>query len=345
MLKCVFDKKGQETVNNVRCIRYEFEYSLTTDIPNLATGGTRKADEHSSGEIWIADQSGLPAVIIKSKSTSEITMGSEKTVMETEQNLTDIGAAITINPPEGAFIPPTGTTGLPTSTTTNTATTTPTSTTTTTPTTTTSTATTTPPGGTPSLSEDFQGSWNSAWVWTDPNNDVTYDFTAHPGFLRLTVPENNDLAAEVNYDAPRLLVPKKGDFTIETKIEFDPQEIYQGAGLLVWQDENTFMRLEFSYGGMGGIAKNVVFCFQELGALGVFASVDLPDTQTSIELRLQRKGDQFTASYRQVGGTRQEIGSTAASLSSTVDIGISQVTQYTSTAISADFDYVKIYTP
>jgi cytochrome c len=205
--------------------------------------------------------------------------------------------------------------------------------------------TTTPTGGKPTLSDDFQGSWNSAWSWTDPNNDVTYDFTAHPGFLRLSVPENNDLAAEVNYDGPRLLVPKNGDFTIETKIEFDPQEIYQGAGLLVWQDENAFMRLEFSYGGMGGITKNVVFCSQEFGALGVVASVDMPDTQKSMELRLQRKGDQFTASYRQIGGTWQEIGSKMVSFPSTIDVGIAQVTQYTSNSISADFDYVKIYTP
>jgi cytochrome c len=205
--------------------------------------------------------------------------------------------------------------------------------------------TTTPTAGKPTLSDDFQDSWNSAWVWTDPNNDVTYDFTAHPGFLRLSVPENNDLAAEVNYDAPRLLVPKNGDFTIETKIEFDPQEIYQGAGLLIWQDENAFMRLEFSYGGMGGITKNVVFCGQEFGALGVIASIDMPDTQKSMELRLQRKGDQFIASYRQIGGTWQEIGSKTVSFPSTIDVGIAQVTQYTSTMISADFDYVKIYTP
>jgi beta-xylosidase len=209
----------------------------------------------------------------------------------------------------------------------------------------TSTKTATPTGGKTTLSDDFQDRWNSSWTWTDPNNDVTYDFKAHPGFLRLSVPENNDLAAEVNYDAPRLLVPKNGDFTIETKIEFDPQEIYQGAGLLIWQDENAFMRLEFSYGGMGGITKNVVFCSQENGALGVVASVDMPDTQKSMELCMQRKGDQFMASYRQTGGTWLEIGSKTISFPSTIDIGIAQVTQYTSTLISADFDYVKIYTP
>jgi len=78
------------------------------------TGGTTKTDTHSSGEMWIADQSGLPAVIIKSKSTTEIDMAGEKTVMDSEQNLTDIGANITINQPEGAMQVPTGTPTLPT---------------------------------------------------------------------------------------------------------------------------------------------------------------------------------------------------------------------------------------
>jgi regulation of enolase protein 1 (concanavalin A-like superfamily) len=337
--KARFDKKGTETVNNVKCTHYEFEYNLTTELPNLS-GGKSKAVEHSTGEMWIADQSGLPAVIIKSKSTSEITMDNEKTVMETELNLTDIGAAITINPPEGAFVPPTG---IPTST--PTSTTTPPATTTTLPATTTPPATTTSAEPTLTFNDDFQGSWNPAWDWTDPNNDVTYDFTAHPGFLRLTVPGDNDLAAEVNYDAPRLLVPKNGDFTFETRIEFNPQETYQGAGLLIWQDENTFMRLEFSYGGMGGVAKNAVFVRQVYGALGVISAIDLPDTLMSLELRLQREGDEFKAWCRQAGGTWQDIGSTELSLASTVNIGIAQVTQYTTTTISADFDYVKVYTP
>jgi hypothetical protein len=97
-----FDKRGTETVNNVRCIRYEFEYSYSTEFPNLEGGGTKKTDTHSSGIMWIADQSGLPAVVIKSQSTTDINMAGEKSVMESEQNLTDIGANITINPPGGA---------------------------------------------------------------------------------------------------------------------------------------------------------------------------------------------------------------------------------------------------
>jgi regulation of enolase protein 1 (concanavalin A-like superfamily) len=337
--KARFDKKGTETVNNVRCTRYEFEYDLTTDMPNLATGGTRKVDTHSSGEAWISAQSGLPAVMIKSKSTTAMTMAVEKTVIDSEQNLTDIGAAITINPPEGAVQVPTGIPASPSGTPKPPATTK----TTTAPPTTTVTPSAT--GGTPIFNDSFQTAWNSKWVWTDPNNDATHSLTARNGFLRLTVPEDNDLAGGINYDAPRLLVPQNGNFLLETLVEFDPKEYYQGAGLLVWQDEDAFLRLEFGFGGMGGGDKNVVFVKQEDGGLGLVDGVDLPAALKRIELRLQRNVNQYTAWYREVGGVWQTIGSTELSFNPSVNVGIAQITQYTSSKISADFDYFRVFVP
>jgi regulation of enolase protein 1 (concanavalin A-like superfamily) len=71
----------------------------------------------------------------------------------------------------------------------------------------------------------------------------------------------------------------------------------------------------------------------------------LSATLNRLELRLQRTGDQFSAWYREVGGTWQEIGSTELNLASTIDVGIIQVTQYTTSEISADFDYFKVFTP
>ena len=55
-------------------------------------------------------------------------------------------------------------------------------------------------------------------------------------------------------------------------------------------------------------------------------------------------GDQFTAWYCQASGTWQEIGSAEIILNLTVDVGIAQVTQYTPSEISADFDYFKLFT-
>jgi beta-xylosidase len=94
---------------------------------------------------------------------------------------------------------------------------------------------------------------------------------------------------------------------------------------------------------MGGDAKNVVFVKGDGGFLVLVSGIDLPDAMKRIELRLQRNGDRCTAWYRQVGGTWQEIGSTEIVLDSTVDVGITQVTQYTMSEISADFDYFRLF--
>jgi beta-xylosidase len=269
-------------------------------------------------------------------------MAGKKTVIESEQNLTDIGAVITINPPENVTSMPTSPTmptGIPTSPTTTTSTssysTTPTTSlpSSTTPTTTTETVI---------FNDTFEGTMNPAWLWVDPDSDATYDLTARPGYLRITVPDGNDLAGVVNYGAPRLLVPQYADFIMETAFEYNPAETYQGAGLVVWQDEDTFSRFEFGYGGMGGLAKNVSFLKQESGGLSVVNTADLPEATAKVEMRLQRKGNQFTAWYRLSNGSWQEIGTTELELYPVVQIGITQIAVYGPSTIPADFDYFKL---
>ena len=103
--KPTFTLIGSETVNGVRCRHYKYDIVLSLDMPNLPTGGTQKVDIHSLGEMWIADQSGLPAIIIQTKETSEITLMGKKTVTDGERKVYDINAAITIKPPEGAADP------------------------------------------------------------------------------------------------------------------------------------------------------------------------------------------------------------------------------------------------
>jgi regulation of enolase protein 1 (concanavalin A-like superfamily) len=339
--KARFDKKGTETVNNVRCIRYTFEYNLTTEMPYLPTGGTRKIEMHSTGETWIADQSGLPAVMIRSKGKSEVTFEGKKTVTETEQNLTDIGAAITINPPAGAKqmpsapTPPGGTTP-PTPK--------PGATTPSAPT------PTQPPAQTPTESagvftDDFKSAWDAKWVWTDPNHDAQYNLTGHTGFLRLTAPDGNDLASFTNYDAPRLLRPHSGNFLVETLVEFDPRDNYQGAGLLVWQDQDNFLRFEFGYGGIGSDAKNVSFLKQEAGTMElVKTTYNLPANIIRVELQLQRNGSRFTAWWREPGAAWQQVGETDLNLQPQTQVGNALVVDQGASQISADFDYVKITT-
>src|SRR2546425_12738859 len=88
----------------------------------------------------------------------------------------------------------------------------------------------------------------------DPRNDARYNTAERPGFLRISVPpcaasdQCNDLFPGNNFDAPRFVQRINGDFTVMTRLEFDPHHQYQGAGILAWQDENNFLRLERSIG-------------------------------------------------------------------------------------------------
>jgi regulation of enolase protein 1 (concanavalin A-like superfamily) len=337
--------KGSETVNNVRCARYEFDYSSSVDMPNFSSGGTTKTAMHSSGNVWVADQTGIPAVMVKSLSRSEVTAAGVKSVIDSEQNLTDIGATIKINVPEGSqgvpgmpnipgmtpsipggipSVPPTPGTNPPQ----------------------TPVSTPTPTTGTgvnnPVFTDAFDGKLNSKWEWTDPGDDANYNLAVLSGFLRMSVPDGNDLAW-LNCDAPRLTITQKGDFTIETLVEFDPSENYQGAGLLVWQDENTFLRLEFGYGGLGDEVRKAAFLVQENGNLELIDSLELAETVKKVELRITRSGSFYTAEYRQGSGPWQSAGSIELDLNPNVEVGICQVTMAPD-ELKADFDYFKLYT-
>jgi regulation of enolase protein 1 (concanavalin A-like superfamily) len=91
---------------------------------------------------------------------------------------------------------------------------------------------------------------------TDPAGDCKFDLRDNK--LMITVPGSDkahDLGAEVsNMTAPRVLQPVSGDFVLTVKIdgEFDPGDEstqpgrtgYNGAGLVVFADENNYVRIE-----------------------------------------------------------------------------------------------------
>ena len=80
---------GEETVNGVHCQRYTIRSGITTGGSSL----------NVSGDVWIADESDLPPIIIKQ--ISSWTLGSDEgsLVSEYEINITDINEPITVTAP------------------------------------------------------------------------------------------------------------------------------------------------------------------------------------------------------------------------------------------------------
>ncbi len=152
----------------------------------------------------------------------------------------------------------------------------------------------------------------SALVWddwnppVDPNGDCKIDLDPSRNVVRIAVPGTpHVLATELGrLNAPRLLRPVRGDFeaTVEvsgvfhsagraTLKEYPP---YHGAGLLLWQDDRNYVRLEIATDLNHG--KPRTYANFELRKAGRLAeSKGLTIRAGSTRLRIERRGDEVRA--------------------------------------------------
>jgi serine/threonine protein kinase/regulation of enolase protein 1 (concanavalin A-like superfamily) len=193
------------------------------------------------------------------------------------------------------------------------------------------------------FSDTFTTSLDSRWTLINPGSDATV--TAQ-GSLRISVPIGHDLYPDL-INAPRLLQPIEGNFTAETLVDFNPKYKYQGAGIIVWQDTNNFIRLEHGYGDFGGIA----FEQEANGSYTKFvqaffqAARSQPTTATRVGLRVQREDNRFIASwYSPSSGINwQEVGDTQATFKRSVMVGLAVVNSPQSPHIAiANFDFFRV---
>lgn len=193
----------------------------------------------------------------------------------------------------------------------------------------------------PGFSDEFDGSLSPQWQWIDPNNDATYSVTARSGHLTISAPPGNDLHPGFNYDAPRLLQLVEGDFEVETALEFSPRRSYQGAGILVWQDMDNFVRLELGY----YVDRRAVLFDKEEG--GWYRHVTPPEANPVeadlVELRLRRVGDRLWAWWRRPAERWRLMGSTTLPLRRQVWVGLALIAEHHAPRqTTAYFDYLRV---
>jgi hypothetical protein len=152
----------------------------------------------------------------------------------------------------------------------------------------------------------------------DSDNDCTIKEEA--GKLAITVPSGtHDLNMKVGgMKAPRVLREVDGDFIAQVKVsgEFDPGDqaadsdttSFNGAGLLLWQDEKNYLRLERN--AWWSRQDKATACYSPLIEYyldgeyqGTRPKVDSAEffKASSTWLKLERRGDKVTASYSHDG--------------------------------------------
>lgn len=193
---------------------------------------------------------------------------------------------------------------------------------------------------------------------TDPSGDCA--FTTEKSRLGVKVPGGiHDLNPNRGMQAPRVLKMVKGDFVVQVKVtgDFKPGEkaasqhsSFNGAGLLVWQDEKNFIRLERNRWYVP--AEQKYACYPPL--LEYFKNGEYQDTDPdstldeffkdrSTWLRLERNGDKLIASYSHDGKEWTEAKEITVNFPAELSVGIAAINT-SEEAFTVEFDEYKVFT-
>lgn len=184
--------------------------------------------------------------------------------------------------------------------------------------------------------------YSKEWQWIDP--DEKYNPTpknVKKGILSVTLPTGKDLYGD-NRTAPRYLKLITGDFQIETRVKFSPKENYQGAGLLIYRDDNNYIRFERCYGGVGGGVEGIRFDMRTPEEYKPLVTPDnIPTDAPEVDLKLVRNGRMFTAFWRPDEESEwREAGEAEADYPETILAGL--VAANTAHQVTVEFAYIKL---
>lgn len=171
--------------------------------------------------------------------------------------------------------------------------------------------------------------------------------------FEITVPSGQfDLSIELGQtSAPRLLWRVQGDFSAEVRVGDVPEPegqlehlerlrlAYHGAGLLLWQDDRNYLRLESAAyrprkppaarakdRSSGKVARYVLFELRRDGKLvGGLSRPDVRLEDRPTDLRLERRGREIRAFARQGDGDWMPVGLSEADLPDALDVGLAVV--------------------
>ena len=111
------------------------------------------------------------------------------------------------------------------------------------------------------------------------------------------------------------------DWVVESKLVYSrkPSGFSQNGGLIAYQDDDNYIKLVYGAGGMGfgrpgGNQSGLLFLVSEENGnpknVATISMMDIIKEDNTIYLKLEKKGDRYSASYSVDGNKFQSVGST-----------------------------------
>jgi len=193
--------------------------------------------------------------------------------------------------------------------------------------------------------------WGEA---SDPDGDCR--FTVEKGRLRIGLPGTDHALAfeRGQMNAPRALRAVEGDFIAQVEIagpfpagaasRVSSRRPFHGAGLLLWQDEKNYLRLERAELVFEG--KNMSYANFEARTGGEFVrqgdASELPLAEGPTQLRLERRGGKVYGAVSADGIQWSSLKPIAVELPKRVLVGVA-AGHNTSTPFEPEFQGFKVF--
>lgn len=171
---------------------------------------------------------------------------------------------------------------------------------------------------------------NSRWQWVREDNSH-WSLGVHPGFLRITTQAGSLFGPGGSAKNVLITAATLADFQIETKVTFSPTENYQGAELLIYQDDDNYVQI----GRRHADGDKVRF---RIEVEGIQSGIDVAEAASTVWLRIVKFNDLYVGSYSTDGNDWTEVARRPAPLSNP-KVGITANGGPSSSEIPADFDY------
>jgi regulation of enolase protein 1 (concanavalin A-like superfamily) len=181
------------------------------------------------------------------------------------------------------------------------------------------------------------------WRWIDPKGGGSW--APRQGYLEMRADRGQDLwhgadGRSGNMDAPRLLMQVEGDFATETRIRVDPQ-LREHGGLLVWKGPEAFLRLEKT-SGAHAFKGDVRFEKHVNRVLTLVGRASGLRQLTEIYLRIERRGNQFSAFASTNGSNWVSCGQTYVGIGDPLLVGLHTLCPGNIPPTLTRFDYFRL---
>ncbi|MBU5351711.1 right-handed parallel beta-helix repeat-containing protein [Paenibacillus barcinonensis] len=184
--------------------------------------------------------------------------------------------------------------------------------------------------------DDFDSTTlDEQWRWVR-ENPARWSLGSNPGYMQITS-EQGDISGATG-DAKNILLTgaPSGDWTIETKLEGKPASKWSQGGLVVYVNDQTYIRITRLYG-----EGNQFQLDSKIN--GVRNHTETPDMLSSeiSYLRIVKEGDTYTGYYSADGTNYTQVGDAQTAFLEDPKIGLITCA---GTGLVANFDYFHIIT-